>query len=84
MNTTITVLLYVVAIIHCLTSRVIAPYLQAIFNELTADADVPASARPVLAVAAPVKAPATKAPATPRPARRRKSSAKTTNSLEVA
>ena len=58
---------------------VIAPYLQAIFNELTADANAPASAPPMLAVAAPpVKEPATKAPATsrPRPARRRKSSAK--------
>ena len=77
MNTTITVLFYIAAIVHCLTSRVIAPYLQAIFNELTADANAPASAPPMLAVAAPpVKEPATKAPATPRPARRRKSSAK--------
>ncbi len=75
MNTTITVLFYIAAIVHCLTSRVIAPYLQAIFNELTADVDAPAP--PVLAVAAPpAKEPATKAPATPRPARRRRSTAK--------
>ena len=77
MNTFITVLFYIAAIAHCLTSRVIAPYLQAIFNELAADAYAPASAPAVLAVAAPpVKEPATKAPFTPRPARRRKSSAK--------
>ena len=74
MNTTITVLFYIAAIVHCLTSRVIAPYLQAIFNELAADVDVPAT--PMLAIATPVKAPATKAPATPRPARRRRSTAK--------
>lgn len=75
MNTTITVLFYIAAIVHCLTSRVIAPYLQAIFDELTADADAPAT--PMLAVAAPpVKAPATKTPATPRSARRRKSASK--------
>ena len=77
MNTTITVLFYITAIVHCLTSRLIAPYLQAIFDELTADVEAPASAPPVLAVAAPaVKAPATKAPATPRPARRRRSTTK--------
>lgn len=77
MNTLITVLFYGIAIIHCLTDRVIAPYLQAIFDELTADAPSMAPASPVLTVAAPpAKAPATKAPATPRPARRRKSSAK--------
>ena len=76
MNTTITVLFYITAIVHCLTSRLIAPYLQAIFDELTADVEVPASPPPVLAVAAPVKEPATKAPATPRPARRRRSTAK--------
>ena len=52
----------------------IAPYLQAIFTELTADVDAPAP--PVLAVAARVKEPATKAPATPRPARRRRSTTK--------
>ena len=77
MNTIITLLFYIAAIVHCLTSRVIAPYLQAIFNELAADVDVPAT--PMLAVAAPpVKEPATKAPATktPRPARRRRSTAK--------
>ena len=77
MNTTITVLFYIASIVHCLTSRVIAPYLQAIFNELTAEFDAVASAPAVLAVAAPaVKAPATKAPATPRPARRRRSTTK--------
>ena len=74
MNTTITVLFCIAAIVHCLTSRVIAPYLQAIFDELTADVEV--SAPPVLAVATSVKAPSTKAPATPRPARRRRSTAK--------
>ena len=74
MNATITVLFYIAAIVHCLTSRVIAPYLQAIFTELTADVDAPAP--PVLAVAARVKEPATKAPATPRPARRRRSTTK--------
>ena len=79
MNSFITVLFYGIAIVHCLTDRVIAPYLQAIFDELTADAPAMASTSPALTVAAPpVKAPATKAPATPRPARRRKSSAKVT------
>jgi hypothetical protein len=77
MNTTITVLFYIAAIIHCLTSRVIAPYLQAIFNELTAD--VPATATPTLTVAVteaptPVAEPAVVKAS--RPARRRKSSAK--------
>ena len=75
MNTLLTVLFYIAAIVHCLTSRVIAPYLQAIFTELTADVDAPAP--PVLAVATPVKAPSTKAPVTPRPARRRRTSTKT-------
>ena len=74
MNTIITLLFYAAAVCHCLTSRLIAPFLKAIFTELTAD--VEASAPPVLAVAAPVKEPATKAPATPRPARRRRSTAK--------
>ena len=74
MNSTITVLLYGVAIIHCLTDRVIAPYLLSIFNELTAD--VPATASPTLTVAvteAPV--PVAAVVKTSRPARRRKSSA---------
>mgnify|MGYP006998221353 FL=1 len=56
---------------------VIAPYLQAIFNELTGEFDAVASSPAVLAVASPpVKEPATKKPATPRPARRRRSTAK--------
>ena len=72
MNALITVLFYGIAVVHCLTDRVIAPYLQAIFAELTDDAPVMATASPVLTVAAP----AVKAPATPRPARRRRSTAK--------
>ena len=77
MNSIVTVLFYGIAIIHCLTDRVIAPYLQAIFDELTADSPAMATAPPVLTVAAPpVKTPATKTPATPRSARRRRSTAK--------
>ena len=77
MNSTITVLLYGVAIIHCLTDRVIEPYLLSVFNELTAD--VPATATPTLTVAVTdAPAPAKEAAATkpPRLARRRKSSAR--------
>ena len=71
MNSTITVLLYGVAIIHCLTDRVIAPYLLSIFNELTAD--VPATAAPTLTVAVTeASAPVAAVVTTPRPARRRK------------
>ena len=77
MNSFITVLLYGVAIVHCLTDRVIAPYLLAIFNELAGETAVTATAAPVLTVAEPpAKVPATKAPAKPRPARRRKSTVK--------
>lgn len=76
MNSTITVLFYIAAIFHCLASRVIAPYLQAIFNELTADVEAPTSAPPVLSVAAPVKASATKVLTTQRPTLRRRSAAK--------
>ena len=77
MNSFITVLFYGIAIVHCLTDRVIAPYLQAIFNELAGETPVTATAVPVLTVAEPpAKAPATKPAAKPRPARRRKSTAK--------
>ena len=74
MNTFITLLFYAVAICHCLSSKVIAPFLKAIFVELTEPTADSTGVLPVLVVAAPVKAPSTKAPAKPRPARRRKSS----------
>ena len=77
MNSFITVLLYGVAIFHCLTDRVIAPYLLAIFNEFVGETAVTATAAPLLTVAEPpVKAPAIKAPAKLRSSRRHKSTAK--------
>lgn len=76
-NQLMTTLMWAIAIAHVLTDRILWPFIQSAFDELTADADVPASAPPMLTVAAPpAKEPVTKAPATPRPARRRKSSAK--------
>ena len=75
-NQLMTALMWAIAIAHVLTDRILWPFIQSAFDELTADA--PASAPSVLAVASapPVKEPATKAPATPRPARRRRTTAK--------
>lgn len=79
MTTVLTVMLYAIAIIHCLTDRVIAPFLIALFRELTSEdapdtdallalAVVPTPVEPT--VVAPVKA--------ARPARRRRSTSKKT------
>lgn len=66
-----TILMWSIAIAHVLTDRVIAPYLLAIFTELTADA--PSTATPTLTVAVTeAAAPVTAVVKTPRPARRRK------------
>ena len=76
-NSIMTTLMWAIAIAHVLTDRILWPFIQSAFTELTTDAAVVAP--PVLAAAVtevPVKTPATKAPATPRPARRRRSTAK--------
>ena len=74
-NHFINVCMWIVAITYVITDRLLWPFVQSVFTELTAG--VPAVvAPPVLTVAvtdAPVKEPVTKAPATPRPARRRRS-----------
>ena len=76
MNTIITVLFYAVAICHCLTSKLIAPFLKAIFAELTEPMLVSTDVLPALPVAVTDVATPVAAPATPRPARRRRSTAK--------
>jgi hypothetical protein len=77
-NQLMTILMWAIAVAHVMTSRLLWPFVQSLFNELTTE--VPAVvAPPVLTVAvtdAPVKEPATKTPVTPRPARRRRSTAK--------
>ena len=70
--------MWAIAVAHVMTSRLLWPFVQSVFAELTTEAPA-VVATPVLTVAvteAPVKAPATKSPATPRPARRRRSTAK--------
>ncbi len=77
-NQLMTTLMWAIAIAHVLTDRILWPFIQSAFTELTTETPAAVSP-PVLTVAvteAPVKEPATKAPVTPRPARRRKSSAK--------
>ena len=81
MSTAITVLLYAVAIIHCLTDRVIAPFLLDLFHELASDGGTDTDVLPVLAVVpAPVEATVETAVVAPvkkaRPARRRRTTSK--------
>ena len=68
-----TTLLWTIAIIHCLSSRVIAPFLQALYVEFTTpnSTNIPA---PLAVVVADVPAPARP---TVKQARRKRASAKT-------
>ena len=77
-NQLMTTLMWTIAIAHVLTDRILWPFIQSAFTELTTEAPA-AISPPVLTVAvteAPVKEPATKTPVTPRPARRRRTSTK--------
>ena len=76
MNTTITVLFYAVAICHCLSSKVIAPFLKAIFAELTEPTLASTDVLPVLTVAVTDVVAPVATTAKPRAARRRRSTAK--------
>ena len=76
MNSFITVLFYAAAICHCLSSRLIAPFLKAIFTELTEPMLDSTDVLPTLTVAVTDVATPVVATAKPRAARSRKSSAK--------
>ena len=77
-NQLVTTLMCAIAIAHVLTDRILWPFIQSAFTEVTTEAPA-VVAPPVLTVAvteAPIKEPATKTPVTPRPARRRRSTTK--------